>query len=112
MGLASDPRVVILAYVVTAVGTYAVQAVFWSIPGEMLMGRSAGVGVAGIGSISMFGAFIGPWAWGVARDQTGGYKLGLICLAGPLLLAAAIVVLGARRRASAAALEAPLASTS
>ncbi|HEX4182557.1 MAG TPA: MFS transporter [Caulobacteraceae bacterium] len=112
MGLSGDPRVVILAFVITAIGSYAVQAVFWSIPGEMLKGRSAGVGVAAIGSISMFGAFIGPWAWGVARDQTGGYRLGLVCLAVPLLIAAAIVVLGARRRASSAALEASLAGTS
>jgi ACS family tartrate transporter-like MFS transporter len=112
MGVSGDPRMVVLAFVVTAIGSFAVQAVFWSIPGEMLMGRSASVGVAAIGSISMFGAFIGPWAWGVARDQTGGYRLGLVSLAVPLLTAAAIVVLGARRRASSTALAASLAGTS
>jgi ACS family tartrate transporter-like MFS transporter len=50
----------------------------------------------------MVGAFVGPYAWGVAKDYTGGYQAGLISLAGPYLIAAALVLL-IRRRARAAA---------
>jgi nitrate/nitrite transporter NarK len=53
-----------------------------------------------IGSIGMLGSFIGPWAFGVARDHTGGYRVGVVSLSLPFL-AAAVLVLASRRGASA-----------
>jgi MFS-type transporter involved in bile tolerance (Atg22 family) len=41
----------------------------------------------------MFGAFVGPYAWGLARDHTGSYKAGLIALSIPYLIAAVILLL-------------------
>ena len=44
------------------------------------------------GSIGMVGSFIGPYAWGVARDLTGNYQAGLLWLVLPHLAAATIVL--------------------
>jgi MFS transporter, ACS family, tartrate transporter len=62
----------------------------------VLHGRSAAIGVAAIGSIGMVGSFIGPYAWGVAKDFTGSYQAGLLWLVVPHL-AAAMIVLAVRR---------------
>ena len=92
MGVSTAPWIVVLAYVVVFMGQNAVQATFWLIPSDMLHGRSAAVGVAAIGSIGMVGSFIGPYAWGIAKDFTGSYQAGLLCLVVPHLAAAAIVL--------------------
>jgi ACS family tartrate transporter-like MFS transporter len=52
--------------------------------------------VAAIGSIGMLGSFVGPYAWGVARDFTGSYQAGLFSLALPHIVAALIVLVGQR----------------
>jgi ACS family tartrate transporter-like MFS transporter len=93
MGLSIAPWIVVPAYVVLFMSQNAVQATFWLIPSDMLHGRSAAVGVAAIGSIGMVGSFIGPYAWGIARDFTGSYQAGLLWLVFPHLAAAAIVLL-------------------
>jgi len=98
MGMSVAPWVVVPAYVVFFMGSNAVQAVFWLIPSDVLHGRSAAIGVAAIGSIGMVGSFIGPYAWGMAKDYTGDYQAGLLSLALPHVVAA-IIVLVVRRRA-------------
>ena len=98
MGLSTAPAVVVPAYVNFVVCSMAVQAVFWLIPSDVLHGRTAAVGVAAIGSIGMMGSFIGPYLWGIARDLTGSYQVGLLSLALPHVVAA-LLVLVVRRRA-------------
>src|SRR6185436_18921678 len=88
MGLSIAPWIVVPAYVVLFTSQNAVQATFWLIPSDVLHGRSAAVGVAAIGSIGMIGSFIGPYAWGVARDLTGSYQAGLLSLTAAYLIAA------------------------
>jgi ACS family tartrate transporter-like MFS transporter len=92
MGASVAPWIVVPAYVVWFAGSNAVQGTFWLIPSDVLHGRSAAVGVAAIGSIGMVGSFIGPYAWGVARDFTGNYQAGLQWLVLPHLIAAMIVL--------------------
>jgi ACS family tartrate transporter-like MFS transporter len=92
IGLSTAPWIVVPAYAATVIGSNAVQAAFWLIPSDALHGRSAAVGLAAIGSIGMVGSFIGPYAWGVARDFTGSYQAGLLWLALPQLMAATIVL--------------------
>jgi len=105
MGLSTVPWVVVLAYVLYYMGYAAVQTAFWLIPSDTLHGRSATVGVAAIGSIGMLGAFIGPYAWGLAKDHSGSYQGGLLALAISYLVAASILVFirrNARLRVAAA----------
>ncbi len=92
MGWSVTPWVVVLAYAVTIVFGNAIQAVFYLIPSDFLRGRSAAGGIAAIGSIGMIGSFIGPYAWGVAKDYTGSFQAGLLALTVPYLVAMAIVL--------------------
>jgi ACS family tartrate transporter-like MFS transporter len=96
MGFSVAPWIVVPAYMVWFIGSNAVQGTFWLIPSDVLHGRSAAVGVAAIGSIGMVGSFVGPYAWGVARDFTGSYQAGLLSLALPHIVAALIVLVGPR----------------
>jgi ACS family tartrate transporter-like MFS transporter len=107
MGLFLAPAIVLPAYAVTVVCSNAIQAVFWTLPGQSLHGRSAAAGVALIGAIGMIGAAAGPSAWGLARDLTGGFQLGLVMLAGFCGLAGGIILL-ARGGARVVAISAPV----
>ena len=102
LGLSTAPLVVIPAYAVFVICQNAVLAVFWLVPSDILQGRSAAVGVAAIGSIAMLGQFIGPWAWGLARDHTGSYQAGLLSLPVAYMAAAAIVLVVRSGRAGRA----------
>ena len=101
MGMAHSTLSIAATYTMTVVGQTAVQAAFWCIPGDEFVGPLAQVGVAAIGSVGMIGAFLGPYAFGLAKDFTGTYEIGLI-LAGLLYFIGAVVVLHARRSAGAA----------
>jgi ACS family tartrate transporter-like MFS transporter len=92
MAWSSAPWIVVPAYALLFMSQNAVQATFWLIPSDVFHGRSAAVAVAAIGSIGMIGAFLGPYAWGMARDFTGSYQAGLMGLVLPNLAAAAIVL--------------------
>ena len=89
----SHSAVVLLpAYVLYYMGVYAVQAAFWPIPSTALRGGDAAVGLAAIGSIGIFGGFVGPYLWGLARQHTGNFVLGHVGVGSCLLLAAALVL--------------------
>jgi ACS family tartrate transporter-like MFS transporter len=92
----ASPLTVVLGFIVYYLGTYAVQAAFWPIASTALRGRSAAVGLAAIGSIGMFGGFVGPYAWGVAKDHTGTYRTGLTTL-GVVYAATAVIMMMLRR---------------
>ena len=101
MGLSLAPWIVVPAYLIWFTASNAVQATFWLIPSDVLHGRSAAVGVAAIGSIGMIGSFVGPYAWGVAKDLTGSYQTGLLWLVVTHLAAATIVLIGRHTARSA-----------
>jgi ACS family tartrate transporter-like MFS transporter len=112
MGSSIAPWIVVPAYVVWFISAIAVQASFWLIPSDVLHGRSAAVGVAAIGSIGMVGSFVGPYAWGFARDFTGSYQAGLLWLVFPHLAAATIVLVLRHRGRSTRAVSLAVATTS
>jgi MFS transporter, ACS family, tartrate transporter len=47
---------------------------------EVVPGRMVGVAAGAVNTLAQLGAFIGPWLWGIARDATGTYHLGLMLL--------------------------------
>jgi MFS transporter, ACS family, tartrate transporter len=75
-----SPLLVVLSFAAYYIGSYSVQAAFWPIPSNTLRGATAAVGLAAIGSLGMFGGFVGPYTWGRARDFTGSFRAGLIAL--------------------------------
>jgi MFS transporter, ACS family, tartrate transporter len=112
MYLSPPPWLFALTYAVSVTFFMATQAVYFSIPSDVLRGRSAAAGIAAIGSIGMLGSFIGPYAWGLARDYTGNYRAGLLSIAAAYLCAAVILVILRRsvRMGQAATLAAAVVS--
>jgi len=92
MSLWHAPLPMIAAYLLTATAHAGFAAVFWLIPSDALRDRSAAVGVAAINGIGMLGSFAAPFIWGMLRDRTGGFEVGLRCLPILLLLAAGVVM--------------------
>jgi ACS family tartrate transporter-like MFS transporter len=100
VGLIGGGRATVIGYAVVVTTGSAVQSVIWAIPGDLLRGRSAAAAVAAIGAISMGGGFLGPTLFGIVREHTGDFNLGIGLLSIPAL-AAAVIMLGLRKRAAA-----------
>ena len=91
------------AYLIAQSMAAAVAAVFWLVPSDRLSGRSAAGGVAAINAIGMIGSFLAPYGWGLLKDGTGGYAVGVAILPFAFFLAATIVLwLRAQARREAA----------
>jgi MFS transporter, ACS family, tartrate transporter len=86
------PAAVIGAYVVFLAAASTAASQFFLTPGAILHPRSAAVGVAAINAVGQLGSFVLPALWGVARDQTGSYHLGLGGLAANFALTVAVVL--------------------
>jgi ACS family tartrate transporter-like MFS transporter len=93
ISLTDSPAVMIGAYVVFLASATTAASQFFLTPGAILHPRAAAVGVAAINALGQLGSFALPALWGVARDATGSYHLGLAGLAANFALAAAIVLL-------------------
>ena|SRR6478736_1519254 len=64
----------------------------------VLLASSVASATEVINTVSQFGAFLMPYAWGAARDATGGFEVGLTGLAIAAALAV-LVALAARSQA-------------
>jgi ACS family tartrate transporter-like MFS transporter len=90
----NSTALILAAYVVYYMGTYAVQAAFWPIPSNSLRGGSAAAGgLAAIGSLGLFGGFFGPYLWGLAKDHTGSFRAGLLTVSCVYVVAAVAMYL-------------------
>ena len=79
-----------------ASGIFSFWGPFWSLPTEFLTGLSAAAGIALINCFGNLGGFVGPYAIGAISNRTGSTQAGLV-LAGTLLFASAMLILGLRR---------------
>ena len=93
VGLSVSPLIVLPALVLVIGGTMATQGPVWTIPAEFLQGKSAAAGVATINMIGILGGFVGPYWMGVSKDATGTLQRGLLTIAAPVLLAAALIAI-------------------
>jgi len=106
MAWTASPIVMMSAYVVAITANFAVAGVIWTIPGEVVDPRAVGVAAAAINGIGQVASFLMPYAWGVMKDFTGGFRTGILSLTLPYLVAVALVLWlrgAARRRRAAAA---------
>jgi ACS family tartrate transporter-like MFS transporter len=92
LSIASDPLIVIGAYWSVIMSNAAIAASFWLAPGDVLAPRSMAISVAVINSVGQLGSFVSPWLWGIAKDATGSFRLGLSVLPVGFVLAAVIVI--------------------
>ena len=93
IGLATTPAAVIPAFLIFATSWSSVSLATWMVATDILHARLLAVGSAAINSISQLGAFVAPFAWGMAKDATGGYRVGLIGLSAVFLSAVASILI-------------------
>jgi ACS family tartrate transporter-like MFS transporter len=114
LGVASTPALVVVGYLLFSATFFTAGALLVSSWADVLHVRQVAVGSAAINTLWQIGAFLSPYAWGVAKDATGSFRAGLIG-ASVLAVVQALVTLYLRsrvmseRRQRAAALVQPLA---
>ncbi len=91
-GWTNSPSIVVLAFALIVIGFNGMQGPLWSLPASYVQGRAAAAGFALIGAIGVTGGFLGPYWMGFMRDLTGSYQRGLMTMALPMLLGAAIML--------------------
>lgn len=91
-GVSVAPTAVLPAFAVLFMGFTATGGPVWVIPSSFLTGKSAAAGIATVNMIAILGGFVGPYWMGLAKDWTGNYRSGLLTLAAPELIGAAIVL--------------------
>jgi ACS family tartrate transporter-like MFS transporter len=94
----TDPVLGMVALTVASVGIFAALPTFWTLPTAMLSGTAAAAGIAFINSIGNLGGFIGPYAIGWVKDETGSYAMGMVVLACFLFGAGLITLLVGHKR--------------
>jgi ACS family tartrate transporter-like MFS transporter len=105
IALARPPAVIEGAYLATMCAYFAVGAAIWLTPAGVIHPRVMAVSIAAANGLGQLGSFVFPWLWGVLKDATGSYSLGLRLLPLPFALAGLIMLAlrQARRRRVAAA---------
>ncbi|MDB5676579.1 MAG: transporter, family, tartrate transporter, partial [Sphingomonas bacterium] len=103
---APSPLAVMLAYLAFAATCFTINMLLSSGWAEVLHVRELAVGAAAINSVANLGGFALPFAWGAARDASGGFGVGLVALA---MFAVAAAVLTLRVRAGVRRRRAPIA---
>jgi MFS transporter, ACS family, tartrate transporter len=97
--LAGSPLLMMAALIIALMGQANIVPIFWSLPTAMLTGTAAAGGIALINSVGNLGGFAGPYAYGLVTQASGSDTLGLVVIAAPLLVSAAVVLaLGHDRR--------------
>ncbi len=91
-GWTSSAPLVVVSFALIVIGFNGMQGPLWSLPASYIQGRAAAVGFALIGAIGVTGGFIGPYWMGFMRDLTSSYQRGLMTMALPMLLGAAIML--------------------
>ncbi|MBZ5581942.1 MAG: MFS transporter [Acidobacteriia bacterium] len=89
---AHAPWVYFVFMTLTAVGTYAPMAVWWSYPTAFLSGTAAAGAVGLINSIGNLGGFAGPYITGWIKQTTGSFAGAMIYLALSLAAAGCLIL--------------------
>lgn len=88
-----SPMLSLAALCVAAFGLYGGQSVFWTLPPRFLQGSAAAVGIAFINAFGNLGGYLGPLVVGAIKDHTGSTTLGMLFLAGSIVLTMAMIAL-------------------
>lgn len=91
--LPGAPVLSVAAITLGAVGTLAILPIFWTMPAARLSGRAAAGGIALINAVGNIGGFAGPFVIGWIKQVTGSFALGLLIIAGGVLLTGLIALL-------------------
>jgi len=92
--------VIVIGLTFGLVGVLAVEGPLFSLPKTFLSGTGAASGIAFLNTIGSLGRFLGPYVVGVLRQNTGDYGLGMVAIAGCLVMSAVIVLFLGRSMAA------------
>lgn len=104
-GMASTAFVIVTALVIVNIGISAAKAPLWAMPSMFLSGAGAAAGIAMINSLGNLGGFVGPFAIGWLKNETGSYAAGLYAVGATLAVSAIVTLLlssHAKRKVQAA----------
>jgi ACS family tartrate transporter-like MFS transporter len=99
IGQATAPPAVMAGYLVLHSAIFAFQGLQPTHMAQNIPARDLGVGIASLNSIAQVGAFVAPILFGMTKDATDSYDLGLLLL--PLSPIIAIGFLSVVRRRAA-----------
>jgi ACS family tartrate transporter-like MFS transporter len=88
----------IAALAFSGIGIHSLKAPFWALAPMTLSASAAAGGIAWINSVGNLGGFFGPTILGWLTDHFGGYRAGILALAG-VQLVAILITLALRPRA-------------
>ena len=83
--LVRDPYMALLGVCVGQAGLWAANNMFWALPSAFLTGVTAAAAIAFINAFANLGGFVGPFAVGWIKDQTGSFQIPMFVLAACLL---------------------------
>jgi MFS transporter, ACS family, tartrate transporter len=86
----SGPAIFLISVVI--LGVFSMMGPFWAMPTALLSGTAAATGIALINSVGNLGGFFGPFIIGLVRTSTGGFKGGLLVVAGALGMSAILTL--------------------
>src|SRR5215218_9938799 len=86
------PALKMLALSVAGFGIFGNLPVFWTLPTAFLSGAAAAGGIALINSIGNLAGFVGPYAMGWHKDETGSYTGEVLSLAEIVVLSMILVL--------------------
>jgi MFS transporter, ACS family, tartrate transporter len=90
--LIADPTGKMIALSCAGFGIFATLPVFWTMPTAFLSGAAAAGGIAIINSIGNLAGFVGPYVMGSIKDATGTFTVGLLAIAGLVVVAMLIAL--------------------
>lgn len=79
--LINQPWIIVIGFVLLAIGVYSAINVFWAVPGQVLTGVGAAAGIGLINSIGNLSGFTGPYLTGFLFSATGSYTPGFLIIA-------------------------------
>ncbi len=89
---AGHPALALAGLSLAALGIWSALGPFWTLPPSFLAGSGAAGGIALINSVGNLGGFVGPYALGLLKEATGGFRAGLLFLALALVVVAALAL--------------------
>jgi ACS family tartrate transporter-like MFS transporter len=83
---ATSPYVGLAGICLGAMGLWAANTVFWTLPASFLTGVAAAAGIGLINAVGNLGGFVGPFMVGWIRESFGGFAPAMASLAGFLVV--------------------------
>lgn len=90
--LTGSPIVTLAGFAVAELARMSTMGPFWALSTNAMSAAATAGGLAFINSVGNLGGFAGPYAMGKLKESTGGFSVGVLVLAGVLIIAAVVAL--------------------